>query len=149
MTTGQLVALIAIVVILIILWQKYKQSSQSKANNSTAGQSTNKPAAVVIKPVVPNDQILANQQPKYLGCYKDTPTRALPKLLGHLTLPECVKRVRQSNNKIFGMQYNNGIGGDRAECWTGNDAGYARYGPANNCGSKKLGGTWANAIYKV
>ena len=102
------------------------------------------PAVMPVAPVV-----VTPSGPKYLGCYKDTGSRTLPKHAGNMTLSECAAKAKAAGNSVFGMQYNNGVGGDKAECWIGANSGYDKYGAASNCGAKKLGGSWANAVYSV
>jgi len=100
--------------------------------------------------VVPTAPVVATPSgPKYIGCYKDTGSRAIPTHAGNMTLAECADKARAAGNTIFGMQYNNGVGGDKAECWIGANTGYDKYGAATNCGAKNLGGSWANAVYSL
>jgi len=108
---------------------------------------------------------------KYLGCYMDvghsgrtyqnkqqegTTYRALSRGMGAKTIAECAAAAKQNNMKYFGMQYPQGYGNNRAECYVGND-GYDRYGGKlsdndRECRSGadgKMGGGWVNAVYEL
>ena len=80
-----------------------------------------------------------------MGCYKDSYSRAIPKLLGYYRSTELVKKcaeaVRSDGYTTFGAEY-------FAECWSGPRANesYDRYGPSFNC-HNGVGGSWANDVY--
>jgi hypothetical protein len=76
----------------------------------------------------------------FKGCYSDSPNRALPLYVGNgRNVETCKNEAEKRNMNTFGLQYN-------GECWLGNNADYAKYGPTNTCGN--LGGAWSQNIYK-
>lgn len=95
----------------------------------------------------PESQHVYKVEEKYefKGCYKDDPrradTRAIPHKVAQVkSIEECRKHASNYGVNTFGVQF----GG---ECWIGNDADYAKYGKATNCGV--LGGSASNLVYQT
>jgi hypothetical protein len=70
-----------------------------------------------------------------------------------LTISECQKLAKANGSAYFGMQWPEGSPTGKAQCFYGNGI-YSRYGSAGICNMKdndgnKLGGIWANSVYKV
>ena len=72
-----------------------------------------------------------------------------------MTKAQCADAARKRNNKYYGLQYQNGVGGgsrDKAQCWLGNN--YGKQGTRNNCknlGSQNnipYGQGCSNAVYE-
>lgn len=81
----------------------------------------------------------------YLGCYRDTWTRAIPNQRNNVytnPVKECADQAKLNGDNIFGLQ-------DGAQCFTGKDVPYNRYGqiPGNNCGP--VGNQWTQQVYKI
>jgi len=108
------------------------------------------PIPIVLPPTI----IIVPEAPKFVGCYKDTATRALPQFSGYKTISECNALAKKANAPYFGMQYAQGSNvKDGAQCFYGG-TNYAKYGVANNCSNKDstgriLGAYWNNAVYKT
>lgn len=87
----------------------------------------------------------------YLGCYRDSGNRRLPKYLGDgKTYETCQSAAQSGNWKYFGLQYMQP--NKTSECWVGNDLNMATsFGKASNCtklsDSVSAGGGWSNAVY--
>ena len=94
---------------------------------------------------------------KYIGCYRDMPSRRLPYWgLSTGTYEQCQELAKRRGHPYFGTQY----GG---ECWTGTDINRARSGGRANCTSMRsrfggtarwtqpygLGNPWTQAIYSA
>lgn len=86
-----------------------------------------------------------------LGCYKDTPDRALVKFLGtvtntdsHLNIFRDCKDLAESHGyKFLGVQ-------NKKECWGWNETTYDRHGCSHDCttsGEYGIGLDWANYVY--
>jgi len=89
-----------------------------------------------------NEKRVCEEKPcypaNYKGCYRDCKGRDLPTHAGNMTKAQCADAARKRNNKYYGLQYQNGVGGgsrDKAQCWLGNN--YGKQGTRNNC--KNLG----------
>ena len=88
---------------------------------------------------------------KYLGCYEDRPTRALPDLAaGRLrshheekNIIKCAKRAQSINNIYFGLQHPQSSAGPH--CTTGHSIHRARKYGKKNCDTQGTG--WGNSIY--
>lgn len=97
---------------------------------------------------------------KYLGCYKDKATRALPEQLESAksfirwkidgynfkkVIDVCAERARARGLTLFGVQF-------WGECWGGEQSAiYYSYGKESRpqrC-FKGIGGSWTNAVYKL
>ncbi|XP_065647209.1 uncharacterized protein LOC101241784 isoform X3 [Hydra vulgaris] len=88
-----------------------------------------------------------------LGCWKDTPIRALFDLEGKSQLLDgspqqrldplikCYKAAKANGYLIFALQY----GG---QCFAGNGLAYQKYGTSNACNVDGRGGAWSNAVYQ-
>lgn len=91
-----------------------------------------------------------------VGCYKDTPARAIPNLVKNFrgnidwynisnTIEDCANVVQETGYQVFGMQY-------YGECWGGNadTVQYDKYGiaPSRMCWNG-VGKNWANYVYKI
>jgi len=98
------------------------------------------PIPIPTPPPPPPNPPRSNPNFKYVGCYKDTGNRAIPRMMGKVSSNEQCKEIAISNNSnIYGLQYN-------GECWIGNDLAKAlNYGEAGNCPT--LGGSWTNQVY--
>ena len=93
------------------------------------------------------------QPGNYLGCYRDSPVRAMPLANnGSQTYnyQTCQQAAQDGGFNYFGLQ--NSISGSNAQCGLTNDIGSAtKYGKAGNC--TKLsdgtwsGGGWSNSVY--
>ena len=76
----------------------------------------------------------------FKGCYADTWNRALPVYAGNgKTFDTCKAEAEKRGINTFALQY-------YGECWLGNNADYAKYGPAGGCGDR--GGAWSQNVYK-
>lgn len=88
---------------------------------------------------------------RYLGCYYDSGRRPLPKGTGHRKLAECAADAKAAGYKVFGTQYQDGIGGGYSECWFGNDTGYSGDGTdkasCTEVEGNMLGNAFSNAVY--
>jgi hypothetical protein len=81
---------------------------------------------------------------EYVGCYKDTATRAMPVALPRrIPLIDCKNEAAFRGYTVFGIQ--NGI-----ECWSGPNAPntYNKYGISTACKNGE-GGPWANDVYRI
>jgi len=90
----------------------------------------------------------------YIGCYTDTPDRAIPNTSNdqYLPLEQCRQLAKDQNLAYFGTQ--DAHGGDNGWCTGTNDLSSAsKYGIANNCtknsGGNPMGGPWSNAVYST
>jgi len=100
----------------------------------------------------------------YIGCYKDTSSRAIPDYQGEsYTVEACHKKAISVKASIFGLQdagkgattASNGYG--TSQCFTGNSYDDAiKYGTSTNCkqsppqdDSQFYGGPWTNAVYSA
>jgi hypothetical protein len=85
--------------------------------------------------------------PTWLGCYRDSPERALATFTRVVkNLEECRKEAQYRNMPMMGLQY----GG---YCFVTNDespgTGYARYGKDGGyCTPSHMGGAWQNNVFK-
>jgi hypothetical protein len=101
--------------------------------------------------------VLSSPAPKYLGCYKDTQTRAMSITPGVTTWDACATAAKSAGAKYFGMQWPEGSPGTgKANCFytTSTDPVYQRYGTSTNCnirdnGGNALGGVWSNSVYQI
>jgi len=101
--------------------------------------------------------VKVQNEPVYLGCYKDAPppkSRALPTGNGRVgglfvsklfALKLCAAKALDEGDNIVGLQ--NGY-----ECWSGNskEDNHAKYGVQDDptqCGA--FGGGWTNQVYKL
>jgi hypothetical protein len=130
-------------------------------NTTDVPNSSDAPASTTVL-VVPTVPPISTSAPtsapttvkySYLGCYKDASTRALPIMVPALTISECQALAKANGSAYFGMQWPEGSPAGKAQCFYGNGI-YSRYGSAGICNMKdndgnKLGGIWANAVYKV
>lgn len=87
-------------------------------------------------------------QGTYVGCYTDTPTRALPVnlLWSGATVEACVTIARAQGYKFAGVQYG-------TQCFAGNVPAYTLV-PDSNCNmpcaaapTEICGGSWHNSVY--
>ncbi len=92
---------------------------------------------------------------EYLGCYKDTPHRALSEYSGNgKTKDSCYADAKKAGKKYFGLQNSSGdfFHKQTSECWYG-DEPYDKHGIADNCviggDGYNVGGAWSNAIYRI
>ena len=83
-----------------------------------------------------------------LGCFKDKPSRAMPKVLGtwrgdSKAVQKCALAAEKAGYSVFGVQH----GG---ECWSGPQAHvtYKKYGTSTKCVNGK-GGNWAQDVYAI
>lgn len=96
---------------------------------------------------------------KFVGCYKDTSTRALPTLAGTgMSMAQCITAAKNAGVPYFGMQNGNAATG-LGECWLGSDP--TKFGVATNCNpitnaatlqanpGAQMGGPWSNAVYRL
>lgn len=95
------------------------------------------------KPVLTADTMAEScvSAPKYLGCYRDTETRALnfgPKNYGY-NLATCDAAC--PNFAFFALQDNGWC------CCTNDKASAMKYGTATSCPVSRLGGGWGNDLY--
>lgn len=97
----------------------------------------------------------SNTPSNYLGCYGDSPNRAMELFNNQsqqYNLQQCQQIAKQNGSSYFGLQ--NSQSGDSAQCGLSNDLAQAlEYGKAGNC--TKLsdgswsGGGWSNAVYNT
>lgn len=90
-----------------------------------------------------------------MGCFKDTPRRAIPILEGKskllrgnykrrkFAIRRCAMVAVNRGNKVFSVQ-------DGGQCFSGPRAQftYGKFGRSNRCRNGK-GGPWANDVYRV
>lgn len=62
----------------------------------------------------------STETPKYIGCYNDKNTRAIPTYRGNMNLKNCAQVAWDSGDTIFGLQSPAGDP-NNAQCFTGND----------------------------
>ncbi|OFX21444.1 MAG: hypothetical protein A2V77_04780 [Anaeromyxobacter sp. RBG_16_69_14] len=87
---------------------------------------------------------------KYVGCYTDSSTRALPTQLGwsNATVETCVAAAKAKNLAYAGLQYS-------GECWAGNTLGYNLVSDSDcntKCSanpSEMCGGSWRSSVYST
>ena len=86
----------------------------------------------------PDTRLLST--PAYLGCFKDTPDRALPVRKRSGTVAQCVANC--SGFRYVGRQWT-------GECWCGNE-GYDKHGISEgcNCEGSNVGG-WKNCVWDM
>lgn len=138
--------------------------ASSPSSNSTSGSPSSMPALTNALPAVPPTSspdlppsVLAPSTPQYLGCYKDTQTRAMSSTVGVTTWDACATAARAAGAKYFGMQWPEGYPGTgKAHCFysDGTNTSYQRYGTNTNCnikdsGGNALGGYWSNSVYQL
>jgi hypothetical protein len=90
--------------------------------------------------------------PHYVGCFNDAVDRRLSQNLGNMYLNDCYNKAKDLDKSKFGMQYANGVGGNKAQCWVGDDTNYGTLGTSTNCSlydDNLLGNSWANAVYSI
>jgi hypothetical protein len=99
-------------------------------------------------------------QMQYMGCFGDTGNRALPNQRADVSFTgdgqdgilTCKNAALANGDNLFGLQCSgppssNCNAGGRAQCFTGKDVDYAKYGPRQNCGP--LGDAWTNQVYSI
>jgi len=96
---------------------------------------------------------IGDEEPEYLGCFKDTSTRALPKFLGVMTFNEAVNAAKNGGYKYFSLQDGKPFSYNKAMVFVSNSDDYNKYGPVN-CNSKLntgeiTGDSYVNAVYKT
>ncbi len=97
----------------------------------------------------------AGKQWSAKGCFVDGYSgigqqRVLPNMRGDKTPQECYAAALAAGDTIVGFQYGDGVGGGKAQCWTGPvGSDYYRYGPSTACSrtNNLLGSAYANNIY--
>jgi hypothetical protein len=95
------------------------------------------------------DFISAGKEWTIKGCYSDREDRAIPNYRGDLTPEQCQAVAIENGDNIIGLQYGNGIGGGRAQCFTGpSTSQYDKYGTTSACyiTNNQLGSGWANNV---
>lgn len=107
-------------------------------------------------PIVAPTPVVSTPPLSYVGCYKDTSVRAIPTNAGVYTATDCFNKARAAGAKFVGLQWPEGYKNGLAQCFysTNITTPYNRYGSATNCNisntaGQKLGGWWANAVYKL
>jgi hypothetical protein len=91
-----------------------------------------------------------------LGCFGDGGWRAIPNQMHNVSFTgdgsdgrdECMKMAFDNGDNVYALQ--NGGGGEgagRAQCFTGRNPDYARYGARSNCGP--MGGAWTQQVYSI
>jgi len=92
--------------------------------------------------------------PQFLGCFRDSSTRALPFYAGQMNKDDCINTCRANGYHYAGRQHAN-------ECWCGNansdglasyeENDYAKYGPSTACAcdDPSFIGGWLNCVYSV
>lgn len=83
----------------------------------------------------------------YMGCYTDTPTRALSnELFSQTTIDHCINTAKKYGYMYAGLQYG-------SQCFAGNTLGYVKVNDSD-CNmpcvlnhNKICGGYWRNSIY--
>jgi len=96
-----------------------------------------------------------SQPNNYLGCYGDSPNRAMPLYNGgsqEYNLQQCQQIAQQNGAAYFGLQ--NSTSGTTAQCALSNNfAQTTEFGPAGNCTQLSdgtwSGGGWSNAVYNT
>lgn len=89
---------------------------------------------------------------KYVGCFKDDPSRAMTNLNKVMTYDDAVKYVRSKGYKYLGLQDATAYGRNKAQVFASNTDEYKKYGSGSCVDLKtgeKAGGAWANAVYKL
>lgn len=94
-----------------------------------------------------------NIMPTYVGCYKDTPTRAMPEYIGVMTFQEAVRKTHELGYKYFGLQDAMAFGNNKSQVFVSNSDDYGKYG-AQSCTStlktgEITGQQWQNAVYAM
>jgi hypothetical protein len=117
--------------------------------SATTGSSTQEQIASIKKvfgvDVVPPQNNCESRILDYLGCYRDTWSRAIPNQRNNVynnPVKECADQAKLYGDNVFGLQ-------DGAQCFTGKDPQYNRYGqvPNNECGP--VGNPWTQQTYKL
>ena len=93
------------------------------------------------------------QPGNYLGCYRDSPVRAMPLISNgahSYNYQTCQQAAQDSGSQYFGVQ--DSISGSNAQCGlTSDPASATRWGKAGNCTKVSdgtwSGGAWSNAVY--
>jgi hypothetical protein len=92
----------------------------------------------------------AGKQWSAKGCFFDSEERIIPNFKSELTPAECYAKALAAGDSIVGFQFGEGVGGGKAQCWTGPaTTDYARLGPSTGCSvtNNKLGAAWANNVF--
>jgi len=55
----------------------------------------------------------------FTGCWSDSNGRSLPNSVSDVTMDGCAAAARREGSLLFGLQYPEGYGDDRIECWFG------------------------------
>jgi hypothetical protein len=114
--------------------------------------------AIAVHGTSVNDENDSNPTANYIGCYKDSGSRAMPTHLGdNMTYDEAYNAAKSKGFQFFGLQDSNAYGNRASQAWATNDVtGFNQYGPTScntisdaNHKNYKSGGPWANAVYKV
>ena len=97
---------------------------------------------------------------QHLGCFGDTGNRALPNQRADVSFTgdgqdgilACQNAAIASGDNLFGLQCSgppssNCNAAGRAQCFTGKNVDYAKYGPRQRCGP--LGDAWTNQVYSI
>ena len=103
----------------------------------------------------------SNSPSNYLGCYGDSPNRAMELYNNgsqQYNLQQCQQIAQKNGSSYFGLQ--NSQSGQNAQCGLSNDLSQAlQYGKAGNCtkisdgtwsgNGSTSGGGWSNAVYNT
>jgi hypothetical protein len=97
---------------------------------------------------------------EYLGCFGDTGNRAIPHQRADVSFTgdgqdgilACQNAAIASGDNVYGLQCSgspssNCNAAGRAQCFTGKDPDYAKYGVRQRCGP--LGDAWTNQVYSL
>jgi WSC domain len=91
----------------------------------------------------------ALSQGQYIGCFTDSPSRALPVSMGSgFSVEACLAAAYNAEFKYAGLQY-------YGQCFAGNDLGYTRVAdsecntPCDANSSETCGGVWRNSVYQT
>lgn len=93
---------------------------------------------------------------RYIGCFKDQPSRAIPLVERRFStlrdnylhrtqaIEKCARVAASLNYKVFGVQH-------QGQCFTGPQAHktFGKYGPSIKCLDNGKGAAWASAVYEL
>mmetsp|Transcript_59716 Transcript_59716/g.98560 ORF Transcript_59716/g.98560 Transcript_59716/m.98560 type:complete len:1479 (-) Transcript_59716:93-4529(-) len=111
---------------------------KTKVKTSSTEQSSSGPSRVLQQ----TPKYKPKTEPKYLGCYADTGSRALrygPHQYG-FTPDTCSKACKE--HKYFALQHNGWC------CCDDELAHVTKYGLSTNCPANRMGGGWANDVFE-
>lgn len=112
-----------------------KQPTQQPSINPTQTPTQQPSSQPTKQPTLVPSESPSKSRYNYLGCFRDSADRALPKFIGKdLEAGECREKCSENGYKFSGLQY-------YGQCFCGGKSTYDKHGPRNDCScfSKNIG----------